>query len=147
MFKISKRMDYAVRILVQLGLAGVEERVMSGALAGASGVPEAFLRKITADLVRHHLVHTYAGPNGGVALAQEPHQITMLQVYTAVEGPVSLSLCLLEPDLCALAATCAGYDYWDHLQAVIVRELEAATLDTLMDQAIALKAAPRCKKL
>ena len=143
MFKISRRMDYAVRIMLQLGMAGMDVRVMSDLLSKQSGVPAAFLRKIIADLGKAQLVRSYAGPTGGITLARQPQEITVLDIYQAVEGPVCLNMCLLDPALCARSATCSSLDFWDHLQRMIMKELEDATLDTLLDQALALRLNPR----
>lgn len=145
MFKISRRMDYAVRMMLQLGIAGIDTRMMSDQLSLLSGVPAAFLRKIIADLGKAQLVRSYPGPTGGITLARPPQQITVLDIYQAVEGPVCLNMCLLDPAFCARSATCSSLDFWDHLQSKIVRELEDVTLDTLLDQAVALRLNPRCR--
>lgn len=64
------------------------------------GASQAHLVKVLQSLSRSGLVETERGPRGGARLARRPQDITLLQVYEAVDGPLEASECLLERPVC-----------------------------------------------
>ena len=143
MFQISRRADYAVRIMIELGLLQERERISSRQISRKTSVPKAFLHKITADLVKANLVATYAGPAGGLMLRRPLDQVNLLHILEAVEGPVCLNICLLDPDECNRQAVCPAHDFWGDLQLNIAQQLKEMTLQKLVDEAHELKKNPR----
>jgi Rrf2 family protein len=109
----------------------LDTRVTTGTISDAEGIPLPFLTKVISRLVTAGLVVTSRGMGGGVALARSPEQITLLQVIEAVDGPILLSLCLLQPDSCELKPYCTTRDVWDHVQARLVQDLDAVTMGEL----------------
>jgi Rrf2 family protein len=69
-------------------------------LSEAIGASQAHLVKVLQSLSRAGLVVTERGPRGGVRLARPAEEVTLLQVYEAVDGPLEASECLLERPLC-----------------------------------------------
>lgn len=129
--------------MIELGLLQVRERISSRQISRKTGVPKAFLHKITADLVKANLVATYAGPAGGLMLRRSLDKVNLLQVLEAVEGPVCLNICLLDPDECDRQALCPAHDFWGELQINISQQLKEMTLQKLVDEAHELKKNPR----
>ena len=140
MFQITRRADYAVRMLLALAAQPEGSRVPTSGLAPQTGVPRAFLHKITADLVRAGLVRTTPGPAGGLALARPASEIHLQHILEAIEGPIYLNVCLVRPHECPRDQTCPAHPFWARLQAGLVAELRAATLARLLAEA---EAAPR----
>jgi Rrf2 family protein len=142
MFQISRRADYAIRIMIELGLQA-EQCVPSREISRRTNVSKAFLHKITADLVKANLIRTQAGPKGGLRLNHPLTQINLQQILEAVEGPICLNICLLHPRECERDAICPAHDFWGRLQTSIVAQLQAATLAELIKEARELKSQPR----
>ncbi len=142
MFQISRRADYAVRIVLELGLAPAGQLLNARFIARQTAVPQPFLHKITADLIEAGLVRSQVGPGGGLALARPAEQINMRHILEAVEGPVCLNTCLLRPGECPRDRHCPAHGFWGHLQQMIVQQLNESTLDRLLDQARALQKRP-----
>jgi Rrf2 family protein len=143
MFQITRRADYAVRIMLELGDKADGQRLPAAQIAQSANVPLAFLRKIVADLVKAGLVQTYSGPTGGLALAQPAASINMRQILEAIEGPVCLNTCLLRPEECHRDLACPAHGFLGRLQASIVQQLQNATLDKLVAEGRQLKQYPR----
>jgi len=59
------------------------------------------LAKVMQRLVRAGLVDSIRGPQGGFRLGRPAGQVTLLEVYEAVEGPVDERGCLLGQPLCS----------------------------------------------
>lgn len=139
MFQISRRVDYAIRIMIELGLQTIELPIAARRLSKKTGVPKAFLHKIAADLVKADLIQTHAGPAGGISLQHSLEQINLLQVVEAVDGPVCLNVCLLRPEECNRDRFCSAHDFWGDLQNKIVQQLTETTLEHLITRAKKLR--------
>ena len=97
---ITRRCDYACRILRAAYHSG-ESYVSVSDVAEAEGIPYAFARSIQHDLVKGGLSKAGGGARGGVALNGGPPGTVLRGVLEAVQGPVSVSLCAIEPGVCA----------------------------------------------
>lgn len=139
MFQVSRRLDYAVRILIELGQCPPQTLLNTRLIAKKTGVPKAFLHKITADLVKATLIQTTFGPAGGLHLARPPQDITMFQIVEAIEGPLVLNICLLRPHECPRDRICPAHGFWGNLQATICQQLQTTTLASLIGEAQQLK--------
>jgi Rrf2 family protein len=129
--------------MLVLGNLADGERIQARRVAEETGVPQAFLHKIVADLVKAGLVRTYSGPGGGLSLARPAVSINMLQILEAIDGPVCLNVCLIRPKECPRDSICPAHGFWGRLQATVVQQLRDATLDTLVAEAYELQRQPR----
>lgn len=143
LFEITRRADYAARMMLELGEQAEGEWMPAERIVRNTSVPKAFLHKITADLVRAGLAKTHPGPAGGLALARPAHTINMLQIIEAIEGPVCVNICQLRPRACPRDLICPAHTMWGRLQGMIIQQLQGAVLDQLVEEAIYLKKNPR----
>jgi Rrf2 family protein len=86
--RISARADYAVRAAAELAAAGGGP-VKGEALASSQGIPPKFLENILGDLRHARLVRSQRGADGGYWLARPAEEITVADVWRAVEGPLA----------------------------------------------------------
>ncbi len=143
MFQISRRVDYAVRMMIELGMQPVGVFMPARRVASRTAVPKAFLHKITADLVQANLIQTQTGPFGGLALQKECSEINLLHIVEAVEGPVCLNVCLIRPQECNRDRFCPGHEVWARLQLMISTELQNTCLAALVREGRRLQKQPR----
>lgn len=132
MFQITRRIDYAFRIMMELGSLYDGKPIPTHEIASCTNVPQAFMRKIVVELAKNNLLQTVKGPNGGLVLGRSLESITMLQIIEALEGPVCLNICLLRQGACEREEFCPGHDYWSDVQRVLVAKLQAGRLDTMV---------------
>ncbi len=78
-------------------------------IAGDLGVSEAHLGKVLQRLTRLGFLLSRRGPRGGFTLGRVPEQITILDILSAIDGPLDPGGCLLGRPLCP-ANTCAMGD-------------------------------------
>ena len=127
---ITRRCDYACRILRAAYKSG-DEYVSVSEIAEKEDIPYAFARSIQHDLVKAGLIRTVRGARGGLVLNSDPADVTMLDVLEAIQGPVSVSLCAIDPDYCEKHAECAYNKVWhgadrllnDYFSQITLRDL------------------------
>lgn len=110
---LSRKTDYALRMLAALvkdpsGVVSVRTAAREG------GVPYSFARSIQHDLGVAGIVENSRGATGGMRLAVDPREVTLLDLIEAVQGPVVISGCL-GPDgasPCPNASTCHFATIW-----------------------------------
>jgi len=98
--KLTKRGEYALRTLIQLGLAEKLGRdVLSvSELAEGENLPFKFIENILQELRRHGYVESKRGKDGGCRLARPMEQITMGEVVRLIDGRLAPIGCASETD-------------------------------------------------
>ena len=87
--RISVKVDYAVRAMVQLAAEASDEPVKADTIARAQDIPLKFLLGILSDLKRAHLLRSQRGAEGGYWLARRPGEISLADVIRAIDGPLA----------------------------------------------------------
>jgi Rrf2 family protein len=87
--RISAKVDYAVRAMVQLAAASGDRPTKGDTIAQAQDIPLKFLENILSDLRHAGLVRSQRGAEGGYWLNRPADEITLADVIRAVEGPLA----------------------------------------------------------
>lgn len=138
MFEVNRRVDYAIRMMIELGRQESGVCLSAREMSRRTAVPQPYLHKITTDLAKAALVQTYAGAQGGIALARPAADISLLRVIEAVVGPVCLNVCLQQPGTCARDLICPAHGFWGRLQRLLIAEMSAVTIADLAAEAAQL---------
>lgn len=97
MFRISEAASLGMHMMALL--AGSPGRLLTAREAAITlRASEAHLSKVLQRLSRAGLVRSARGPGGGFTLSRG--DITLLEVFEAVEGPLDFSGCLLSRPVC-----------------------------------------------
>ncbi len=132
MIRLNKLTDYAVVLLSEM--AHRPEPVSSAAaLSAATRVPEATVGRVLKMLARGGVLRSVRGAGGGYGLSRAPEQIAVVDIITAIEGPVSLVECL-DPGTghCSVEAFCTLRGRWDMVNEAIERTLADVTLADML---------------
>ena len=98
--RVSEAASLALHSMVLLAVD--EERVLSTPeMATCLDVSEAHLSKVLQRLSREGLVRSVRGPRGGFVVGRAGEEITLLEVYEAIEGPLGPSKCLFGTPICS----------------------------------------------
>ena len=120
--------DYAMRILVYLALDGGPVPISAATLVKTQKIPKDFAYKILQKLCKAKMVRSFKGPKGGFSLAQEPRQITLLNVTEAIQGPLMIRPCLLDDDACPVRPSCPVSAWLLRLQKSLQASMQKMTL-------------------
>lgn len=85
---------------VALLAASPDRRLQTKEIAGVLDASEAHLAKVLQRLVKTGLVRSVRGPQGGFLLTPDAAETTLLEVYEAVDGPLTKHACLLGDPVC-----------------------------------------------
>jgi Rrf2 family protein len=88
---ISARTDYAIRALLMLAQEAhaAGEPTSVDTLAHRQTLPRKFLEAILGDLRRGGIVVSQRGPTGGYTLSRPAAQISLGDIFRAVDGPLA----------------------------------------------------------
>ncbi len=127
---ISSRCEYACRAAVELGYhASSDEPLTAQTIAERRAVPEKYLVHILLQLKRAGLVRSVRGAQGGYLLAKSPEDITLLDVVTAVDGPI------LEPLPVDGEGSQELSHAWKSVRKGVESVLSKVTLQAILDRA------------
>ena len=89
--KLSKRGEYALRSLINLGIAAKVGRslVRVTELANAEDIPVKFLEQVMQQMREAGYVQSVRGKHGGYRLAKPAAQITIGSVVRLIDGPLA----------------------------------------------------------
>ena len=130
--QITRQADYAVRAVLYLAEKNGAGRAPTSQIARDQRIPPSFLAKIVSQLSVAGMVQTSRGARGGVSLAREPKDISLLEVVEAIDGPITLNECVADPGLCAFGDDCPVHGVWTGVQEKLVRELSTTSFADLM---------------
>lgn len=132
MLKISKLADYAVVILVAIA-EHKDDLVSASTLSELTKLSEPTVAKTLKLLGRANIVNSVRGINGGYALSDTAENISIRNVISAVDGPISLTACSTgeEPD-CSLVDCCTVRGRWNNVNNAICNALSSVTLADMM---------------
>lgn len=81
----------AVHLMIALGF-NCERQATSGELALSVNTSPSFVRRILAKLSKAELVSTTTGKTGSCLLAKKPEDISLLEIYNAVDAPKTFAI-------------------------------------------------------
>lgn len=125
--RVSAKVDYAVRSLVELAAAGPGP--MKGeSIAAAQDMPLRYTESILSDLRRAGMVASQRGAEGGYWLRQPAQSITIADVIRHVEGALADVRGEPPEEVAYAGAAVALQDVWIATRATLRSVLETTTI-------------------
>lgn len=87
--RLKKSVEEAISVLLFIASEYQEKPIKSNVISQRLGVSDSYLKKILRKLVIGDLVYSNVSKGGGFTLAKPISQITLLDIYYAIEGPES----------------------------------------------------------
>ena len=130
--QITRQADYALRAMLFLARLQPNQRAATNAIAETQKIPPSFLAKIISQLSIAGLIHTSRGARGGVELARPAAEISVLEVVEAIDGPIALNECVLDPEGCVFGTDCPIHSVWCESQEELVNRLRTTNFATFV---------------
>ena len=125
---LTRESEYALRGLAFLASRDSSDVVSLAEIAAAQQLPRTFLAKIFQKLMPHGFITAQRGRGSGYALARPPSEITMRQIFEAVEGHQLHQQCLMWRQPCRDDQPCPLHRHVKDMVPQLEEILERITL-------------------
>jgi Rrf2 family protein len=137
MFRISRKLDYGIQLMVALAKENEGKPIPTAKLSEMLEIPLPFLHQIGHSLMQAGLIKASPGPRGGIKLSLPAEDISVLAIAESLEGKICLNSCISENDVCQKIEDCTAQNMWATMQNQIVNFLGEINLDILAKQELA----------
>jgi Rrf2 family protein len=90
----------AIHAVVMIAQQEENKLINANYIADATGASRNHLSKVMQRIVKQGIVSSLRGPNGGFKMKKNPSEVTLYDVYEAIEGPIQMEGCPLERPIC-----------------------------------------------
>ncbi len=129
--KLSTRIRYGLRIMVQIARDCEDRPVMARELSTEQEVSPAYVDQILIPLRGAGLIVSQRGRRGGYRLGRQAASITVLDIFQTIEGELSLSDCISSAAACHRSTLCPVRHVWCDLNAALCSTLSSYSLADL----------------
>lgn len=125
---LTKTTEYAMRTLIFMATHD-RELFTTRFISRQLNIPYKYLSRIMTDLARNGLIISVKGRGGGFRIAKSLDQITLYDIFIAVEGTSPLNSCILGFPDCSEENPCALHYLWEKNKEVIINTMKNTTLE------------------
>jgi Rrf2 family protein len=143
---ISTKGRYGLRAMLDLAANYEGKPITLSNIAKRQGISDGYLEQLMMQLKRSRLVKSVRGAQGGYILAKKPEDITVGEVFRALEGPIAPVACVSEnfPDECGRFEGCATRVVWEDVRNKVAEVLDSYTLAKLLGMEQKSDSTPSC---
>lgn len=144
----SRASEYAIQAMLYLAKRWLDEDkskdassrirhryIQTKEIADAHNMPYYFLAKLVQDLTHAGLVTSTKGPGGGIRLARDPNEITVLDVARSVDNLQYVTDCVIGYEKCSPDHPCPLHYDWEKIRQRIFDIIRDKTLAELVKDA------------
>lgn len=131
--KLSTKGRYGLKAMFELSLNQNRGPVSLKVIAKKQNISDQYLEQIFSALKKAGLVKSVRGAQGGYLLTKEASEITVGDILTVLEGPVSLSDCVLDEDICENSNICVTKIVWEKMKKGIEEVIDSITLQDMIN--------------
>ncbi len=132
--KISTRARYGLRLMFNLTLYYGKGPQLLKEIAKREEISEKYLSQIIIPLKTAGLINSTRGAHGGYILGKDPKNITVKDIFEAIEGKINVVECINNQKSCSMVSSCECRDVWYKLNDSIINSLESVTLHDILSQ-------------
>ena len=131
---ISLKCQYALRAVFELTRVQGDGPIKISQIAAAQAIPFPFLQNILNQLKQAGIVDSVRGRDGGYRLARDRSNLTVGEVISIVQGPLTFVDCFSPPIAaqCPFAKDCAFWPLWEEARGALEDIFQATTFNDLV---------------
>jgi Rrf2 family protein len=129
--KISTKSEYGLRAMIDLALSFEKNPVLLKDISKKQDISFKYLGQLFLLLKNSGLIKGQRGSKGGYSLNRNPAHITLLEIFEALEGPLSLTECDSNDSCCSKTFSCVTHDIWKQTKNMIHDFFKDITLEKL----------------
>ena len=124
--KLSTKGRYGLKAMFELSINQSQGPVPLKVIANNQNISEQYLEQIFSKLKKSGIIKSVRG-------AQGAKDISVGDILVVLEGPVSLSECVLDEDVCENSGTCVTKIVWEKLKKGIEDVIYSITLQDMIN--------------
>ena len=132
--KLSTRSRYGTRMMLDLAQRYDQGPVQMGEISRRENISVKYLEQLIIPLKKAHFIKSVRGPKGGHMLAKPPEEITVGDIVRILEGGITLSSCIEDPDVCDRTTKCLVRGVWEETTKVMYDKLNSVTLSKMINK-------------
>jgi Rrf2 family protein len=132
--QLTREGDYGIRSVLYLARQPYKKVSFVTEISEEYKIPRSFLAKILQKLVKAKIVRSYRGVKGGFSLARQAKEISVLDVLEAIEGKLTMNICLADKKKCDFSRHCPIHSVWANVQMKVTDVLKKSNFDDLARQ-------------
>jgi len=132
MIKIPKKIDYIVKVLEELKKEGNKMPLSLKKIAKRNNISERYLKQIMPYLEERNIVKSIKGRNGGYFLNKNLKDITLFDIFDALNAPLDVAPCDKEKKNCVIFENCYMRDIWKNLNLEIKKFLKMKKIEEII---------------
>ncbi len=135
MLRLTRKTQLAIEAVLDVAYNSRPDPVQSKDITKRQGIPQRYLEQVMQQLVRASILKGVRGPKGGYRLARERRRISVgdiVRVIAELENQDEIKTDI-QSDLTSLVVE----PLWDDIQAQLLKQLDAISIETLYQRAIA----------
>ena len=135
MIRLTKLTDYGIALMTRINRDAETGQMTARRLSGDTGLPLPTVSKILKLLAQSGLLTSRRGATGGYSLSRPADRITIVDLVTALEGPMTLTECISEEDECAcqMGEDCGLKMFWSLINRDLLAVLGGYTLQNMTE--------------
>ncbi|MFO7763467.1 MAG: SUF system Fe-S cluster assembly regulator [Wenzhouxiangellaceae bacterium] len=130
MLRIGKLTDYATVVMAELA-EHPGECWSASQVAEVTRLELPTVAKVLKTLAKSGLIDSVRGVNGGYRLHDPAESVSVAAIIRAMEGPIALTECALEPGRCSREHECSLKGNWKRIGETVEHALESLSLADL----------------
>ncbi|MDR1493912.1 MAG: Rrf2 family transcriptional regulator [Planctomycetaceae bacterium] len=132
--KISTKGRYGLRILLDIAIYGTENKPRTiREVAINQEISEKYISRLIIELRKSGLVASVRGAAGGFKLGKSPEDVTILEIFEVMEGPINLVDCVNSDLACNRTKGCVPRVLWSTINQSVREIFARYTLKDLID--------------
>ncbi len=134
MLRIPRKIDYTVRVLAELGKGAKKPPLSLKIIAQRNNIPEKYLKQIMPYLEARKIVKSVKGPYGGYMLSRSLKEISLFDIFEALQGEVEIVPCIRDDKFCFISDKCFTKDVWVDLNKKINDFLKSKKIHKIVEE-------------
>lgn len=133
--KISTKGHYAVQAMVDLATQPTGFPVSLANISLRQDISLSYLEQLFFKLRKARLVKSVRGPGGGYLLAKSFSDVTIGEIFSAVDENIILTDCLEDSEICSKTQKCVTQLLWRKVSESLQKTLFSITLNEVCSEA------------
>ena len=137
---LSNSCRYGIRAILYLASKDVRgNKIGIRQISEDLKLPTPYLAKILQNLVKHRILSSTKGPNGGFSLLRKPESITIRDIVKIIDGEEVLTNCIIHNGSCSSVRKsmkpCPVHDDYSKIREDLISMFKGKTIPEIVKKA------------